>query len=75
MTTEPSQSVDLFLKYNPDVVLLDLNMPDQDGFSVITDLKERCNDEYLPVIILTGEDDVSSKRNWKWKNLYHVEKL
>jgi DNA-binding response OmpR family regulator len=35
----------------PDLVVLDLNMPEEDGLSIIRDLKSRCN---VPVIMLTA---------------------
>ncbi len=60
-TQNADDSVDLYNKHNPDVVLLDLHMPDMNGFDVIGELKEKCNDEYLPIIILTGEEDVNVK--------------
>jgi len=63
LTHEARQASTLFNEINPDVVLLDLNMPDMDGFDVLAALKAECNAEYLPVIILTGEDDVEVKVN------------
>src|SRR2546430_14213390 len=35
----------------PDLVVLDLNMPEEDGLSIIRDLKSRTN---VPVIMLTA---------------------
>ena len=35
----------------PDLVVLDLNMPEEDGLSIIRDLKARTN---VPVIMLTA---------------------
>ena len=61
LSREPQQAVFLFNKLNPDVVLLDLNMPGMNGFDVLAMLKKECNAEYLPVIVLTGEDDVEIK--------------
>lgn len=61
ISQNPNDAVALFIEHNPDVLLLDLNMPDKDGFSVITDLKEKCNAEYLPVIIVTDVDEVDLK--------------
>jgi len=60
-TTNPEQAVELFNKHTPDVVLLDLYMPTISGFDVISKLKEECNAEYIPVIVLTGEEEVDVK--------------
>ncbi len=61
LTREARQAASLYKEYNPDVVLLDLNMPEMDGFDVLAMFKKECNAEYLPVIILTAEDDVAIK--------------
>jgi len=61
LTDNPEDAVSLFDKVNPDVVLLDLNMPKMNGFDVLKCFKEECNSEYTPVIMLTGEDDIEVK--------------
>ncbi len=40
-----------FAKEQPDLIVLDLNMPEEDGLSIVRDLKQRGN---TPVIMLTG---------------------
>lgn len=40
-----------FDKEKPDLIVLDLNMPAEDGLSIIRDLKQKSN---VPVIMLTG---------------------
>ncbi|BAT57833.1 transcriptional regulatory protein OmpR [Variibacter gotjawalensis] len=40
-----------FDKEKPDLIVLDLNMPEEDGLSIIRDLKQKSN---VPVIMLTG---------------------
>jgi DNA-binding response OmpR family regulator len=40
-----------FDKEQPDLIVLDLNMPEEDGLSIIRDLKQR---SMVPVIMLTG---------------------
>jgi two-component system KDP operon response regulator KdpE len=42
----------------PDVVLLDLGLPDEDGLAVLQKLREWSN---LPIIVLTVRDDESTK--------------
>lgn len=40
---------------NPDVILLDLSMPDQGGLSVLSDLRQAAPDAHI--IVLTRHDD------------------
>ena len=40
----------------PDLVLLDLMLPDQSGFDVLKEIKENEDTKKIPVIILTGKD-------------------
>jgi len=47
-------------EYLPDVVLLDVVMPDLSGFEVISELKKTENTKDIPVIFITGmKDNVS----------------
>jgi PleD family two-component response regulator len=41
-------------KHSPDIILLDIIMPDMDGFDVITKLKESETTKDIPVIFITG---------------------
>ena len=45
----------------PDLVLLDLNMPDPDGHQVCDIIKNNTAMRHIPVIILTASDDISDK--------------
>jgi len=45
----------------PDLVLLDLNMPEPDGHQVCEMIKSDNNLQNIPVIILTASDDLSDK--------------
>ena len=46
-----AEAVERFYEVQPDMVLLDLNMPEKDGIAVI---REACLDRMIPVIIITG---------------------
>lgn len=49
-----------FLKRNvPDLILLDINMPEMDGCAVITELKKETATAMIPIIILTSEVDTA----------------
>ncbi|MER2493501.1 response regulator [Catenovulum sediminis] len=48
------QALEKAEKYQPDLILLDILMPEMDGFEVLTRLKENTATKEIPVIILTG---------------------
>ncbi|HEX7633701.1 MAG TPA: EAL domain-containing protein, partial [Noviherbaspirillum sp.] len=45
----------------PDLVLLDINMPDMDGFEVCRQLKQSIHFARIPVIFISSYDDTESK--------------
>jgi CheY-like chemotaxis protein len=47
-----------------DVVLLDLMMPDMDGFEVIEYMREMPAAEHLPVIVVTAKDLNADEQEW-----------
>jgi len=49
-----------FQQLHPDVVLLDIMMPEMDGFAACTALRKLSGGEHTPVLIMTGLDDYDS---------------
>ena len=45
----------------PDIVLLDVNMPDMSGFDVLKRMRDDAVTRNIPVIFLTGEDDIRTE--------------
>jgi len=45
----------------PDVILLDIQMADMDGYEVLTELKKSEKTKDIPVIFITGLDDAESE--------------
>jgi CheY-like chemotaxis protein/nitrogen-specific signal transduction histidine kinase/HPt (histidine-containing phosphotransfer) domain-containing protein len=45
----------------PDLILLDLGLPDADGFEILAQLKADARSEALPVIVLTGWNSTADK--------------
>ncbi|MDQ1368246.1 MAG: hypothetical protein QOF20_599 [Acidimicrobiaceae bacterium] len=44
---------------DPDVVVLDLGLPDADGFSVLAELKRSEHTAWIPVVVLSGRSDAA----------------
>jgi DNA-binding response OmpR family regulator/anti-sigma regulatory factor (Ser/Thr protein kinase) len=53
-------AIELAKRINPDLVLLDVVMPEMDGYEVATRLKKLAGDIYLPIIFITALDDEES---------------
>ena len=49
-----------FQQLHPDVVLLDIMMPEMDGFAACAALRKLSGGEHTPVLIMTGLDDYDS---------------
>ena len=48
-------------RYLPDVILLDIVMPEMDGYAVIAALKESDKTQHIPVIFVTGLDNAGDE--------------
>jgi two-component system, cell cycle response regulator DivK len=52
------EAFDKALKRRPDVIVMDLRMPKLDGWEAVRLLKNRSTTHAIPIIALTGDDDV-----------------
>ncbi len=52
-----AQALDAVDRHAPDIVILDLNLPGVDGYSVLSQLRSRPATRQLPVIVLTAKGD------------------
>lgn len=59
-TTNPLEALDLFGSMSPDIVLLDLAMPQMDGFEVLRKIRAVAPDRGGPVPVLVLTADVST---------------
>jgi len=58
---EGKNCLDAALRIKPDLILMDVLMPDMDGFEVIQVLKENDQTRNIPVIFVTGFANVNSE--------------
>jgi len=54
LATRAAQALPLIAVQNPDLVILDLGLPDRDGYSVLQELRTRGN--HCPVLILSARN-------------------
>lgn len=59
--TGGDQGIDEIRRRQPDLVLLDVNMPPPNGFEVLRRLKRSARTRSIPVLLLTGRGDSDSK--------------
>lgn len=62
-TAESQNGIDAindFQNLMPDIILLDVMMPDMDGFEVCTRIRQLPGGERVPIIMVTGQDDYQS---------------
>ncbi|WJY16527.1 diguanylate cyclase [Pectobacteriaceae bacterium CE90] len=57
MATSGKQALQLAREQKPDLILLDIVMPDLDGYSVCRELKASVETSYIPIIFVTARDD------------------
>ena len=61
-TNDPREAAGLYVRFRPDLILLDLHMPHRDGLQVMDDLNQVAEASYLPILMLTGDDTQEAKR-------------
>jgi len=57
LAEDGSQALEMVKKYSPDVILLDVVMPEMDGFEVCRKLKQNSDTAIIPVVMVTSLND------------------
>ena len=61
--TDSREALGQYFDFEPDIILLDLNMPHLDGFAVMQQLKAAVSaEDYLPILVLTADITADTKR-------------
>lgn len=55
--TSGAQTIKFLEKNHPDLILLDINMPEMDGFEVMAEIKNNVDCCNIPIIFLTADND------------------
>jgi signal transduction histidine kinase len=58
--TDGAAAIEAFSRCRPDIVLLDVNLPKADGFTVCSRIRELPGGANTPVMMMTGADDVEA---------------
>lgn len=62
-TDDPRGVISLFIEYDPDLVILDLNMPHVNGFELLNMMQPLVEEmDYLPVLVVTAEHSYDARR-------------
>lgn len=56
--TEPSKAMSSFVRQKPDLILMDINMPEIDGYKLAYMLRQSALLKDIPILMLTGRDGV-----------------
>ena len=59
--TDSRTTLETCSSFDPDLILLDLIMPDVDGFEVLEALRSDGSERFLPIVVLTGDDSEEAK--------------
>ena len=59
--SDGAQAFEKVTKYLPDIILLDMNMPEKDGLQVCRELRQQAATQSIPIIILTARADEDTK--------------
>jgi signal transduction histidine kinase len=56
-----NQAIEQAAQYLPDIILLDMMMPEKDGLQVCRELRERFTTQSIPIVMLTARADEETK--------------
>ena len=60
-TTDPTETAGLYRAHHPGIVLLDINMPQMDGFEVLAQLQEQEGDALAPILVISAQGDQETR--------------
>jgi len=58
--SDGQQAIDCFKEHDPDLIIMDAVMPVMDGFQAISEIRQLAKGEHVPILMITGLDDLDS---------------
>ncbi len=55
------EALSILDRYHPDIILMDVMMPEMDGYEALRRLKSREETRYIPVVMLTGLGEIEDR--------------
>lgn len=68
------EGISLVARRRPSLIILDLRMPDMDGFEVLSELRANPETASIPVMVVTGDVDLAQGEQEQLKNVRVVPK-
>ena len=62
-TTQGQETIKIYNDFQPDLLILDLHMPQMDGFQVMTQLSLKETGDYLPILVITADEEEKVRFN------------
>lgn len=59
--TDSAKALETCAALNPDLILLDLIMPNVDGFALLEELRSDASETFLPIVVLTADTTEEAK--------------
>ena len=51
-------ALEVYKSWKPDIIILDIGLPEMDGYSVLRKIREEIEDEETTIIMITGDSDM-----------------
>ncbi|MDX1994520.1 MAG: GAF domain-containing protein [bacterium] len=68
------EGISLVARRRPDLIILDLRMPDMDGFAVLNELRSNPETANIPVLVVTGEINLNAQEQQQLANVRILQK-
>ncbi|OGW33138.1 MAG: hypothetical protein A2X59_05910 [Nitrospirae bacterium GWC2_42_7] len=73
--SDGNEAVQTALSFNPDLILLDIEMPGKDGYATLAELRSHKELKDIPVIVLSGlRDETYHKISESMGSVEHIDK-